>query len=494
MALYELGRTRQRLQPRIDEFSQPLFGGGSGGFASQPVQASEPSGAFGGGTLGNVGTVLSALSALRSAQQSGLLDEISGFLPSGVRDVFGQLFGGGPTPGTAGQITAQGLGALEGGGSGPSLPPAPPVSALRGVTSTPTTTPTGNLPVTTTPVPTSAASQLNQAQAAADFFNAPGALASVTNLTAPQTASSAAQTIAGLNAGARSSLGALAANPQEAAAVANFLNASGAAPAAATTAAPLTTGGLPVAGLGVPSAAAAQFAATAGPAGGFAGLPVTGAALPAAGGIGASLAAAAPFLIPGAIAALPLVANLLKGEDNTALARTQATDKVVELLRSGNNLERAKALLGLPNTFEDPSPSTKAKFDFVEGAINRAGGIAALPPASQEVLRSALARRAADRIREQRAAAERLGAPLLPQQAPPPRPPFPRAEGPNLSVAGVIHPQSPPTPPFSIDFGTAFAGGEGQTFGDTLAGQLIRQGLTPQQAEERLQVVGSGGP
>ena len=430
MALYELGRTRQRLQPRIDEFSQPLFGGGSGGFASQPVQASEPSGAFGGGTLGNVGTVLSALSALRSAQQSGLLDEISGFLPSGVSDVFGQLFGGGPTPGTAGQITAQGLGALEGGGSGPSLPPAPPVSALRGVTSTPTTTPTnglpvastppsvasapavtttGNLPVTTTPVPTSAASQLNQAQATADFFNAPGTLASVTNLTAPQTASSAAQTIAGLNAGARSSLGALAANAPEAAAVANFFNASGAAPAAS-----------------------------------------------AAGGIGASLAAAAPFLIPGAIAALPLVANLLKGEDNTALARTQATDKVVQILQNPTaaNLERAKALLGLPNTFEDPSPRTKAKFDFVEGAINRAGGIDALPPASQEVFRSALARRAADRIRAEQAAAERLGAPA------------------------------------SGNFREPFAGGEGQTFGDTAAGRLIRQGLTPRQAEEQLRNVG----
>ena len=480
MALYELGRTRQRLQPRIDEFSQPLFGGGSGGFASQPVQASEPSGAFGGGTLGNVGTVLSALSALRSAQQSGLLDEISGFLPSGVSDVFGQLFGGGPTPGTAGQITAQGLGQLEGGGSGPSVPPTPPVSALRGVTSTPTTTPTnglpvastppsvasapavtttGNLPVTTTPVPTSAASQLNQAQATADFFNAPGALAAVTNLTAPQTASSAAQTIAGLNAGARSSLGALAANPQEAAAVANFLNASGAAPAAATTAAPLTTGGLPVAGLGVPSAAAAQFAATAGPTGGFAGLPVTGAALPAAsaaGGIGASLAAAAPFLSPGAIAALPVVANLLKGEDNTALARTQATDKVVQILQNPTaaNLERAKALLGLPNTFEDPSPRTKAKFEFVEGASNRAGGIDALPPASQEVFRSALARRTADRIRAEQAAAERLGAPA------------------------------------SGNFREPFAGGEGQTFGDTAAGRLIRQGLTPRQAEEQLRNVG----
>ena len=159
---------------------------------------------------------------------------------------------------------------------------------------------------------------------------------------------------------------------------------------------------------------------------------------------GATLGQALGVVAPpvAAILALPLLAGLRGNPGNTPLARTQATDKVVELLRSGNNLERAKALLGLPNTFEDPSPSTKAKFDFVEGAINRAGGIDALPPASQEVLQAAIRQREAGRAQLGAEAFERLG-------------------------------------------GNARFD-DGATFGDTAAGQLIRQGLTPRQAEERL--------
>ena len=166
--LYELGRTRARLQPRIQEFGRPLFSGSSGGFSPQTTTAApEASGAFGGGSLGNIGTVLSALSALRSAQQSGLLDEISGFLPSGVTNLASRLLGGGATPGTAGTITPAGLFALEGAGSGPSVLPVPPVSALTSATSTPQSglpvaptspgaapapgvTPTGVRPVTST--------------------------------------------------------------------------------------------------------------------------------------------------------------------------------------------------------------------------------------------------------------------------------------------------------------------------------------------------------
>ena len=174
---------------------------------------------------------------------------------------------------------------------------------------------------------------------------------------------------------------------------------------------------------------------------------------------GATLGQALGVVAPpvAAILGIPIVANLLKGDDNDALARTQATDKVVQILQNPTaaNLERAKALLGLPNTFEDPSPRTKAKFDFVEGAINRAGGITTLSPAAQEVFLAAIQRRADLREEQEQAARRRLGLPATNQQLNQPIP-----------------------------------GGEGQTFGDTAAGRLIRQGLTPRQAEERLRSQG----
>jgi|GEM_PF-5775875 len=158
-----------------------------------------------------------------------------------------------------------------------------------------------------------------------------------------------------------------------------------------------------------------------------------------------------------AILALPTIASLRN--DNDALAGTQATDKVVQILQNPTaaNLERAKALLGLPNSFEDSNPRTKARFGFVENAIERAGGINTLSPAAQEVFRAAIAKREELREEQEQASRRRLGLP-----------------------ATASTPESSPLDGLN----QVFAGGG--TFGDTAAGRLIRQGLTARQAEEQL--------
>jgi len=143
--------------------------------------------------------------------------------------------------------------------------------------------------------------------------------------------------------------------------------------------------------------------------------------------------------------------------DNTALAQQIATDKTVDLLRTGHNLERAKALLGLPNTFKDPNPGTGARIWGVENLIKQAGGIESLPPESRAILESALELQT-DRLAQQNSAARtRLGLPASNDQ-----------------------------------LRQSFPGGGGQTYADTLAGQLIQQGLSPIEVEQRVMTQGSG--
>ena len=478
--LYELGRTRARLQPRIQEFGRPLFGGSSGGFSPQTTTAApEASGAFGGGSLGNIGTVLSALSALRSAQQSGLLDEISGFLPSGVTNLASRLLGGGATPGTAGTITPEGLFALEGAGSGPSVLPVPPVSALTSATSTPQSglpvaptspvaapapgvTPTGVLPVTSTRpaanVPATEAGREALRGIIAETGTLPSSLPSAFFL--GEGAAPATQAALSSLVGPTVPAGTPAAFAQALPAASALEFAPGAA--AAQAAGGLGTLGQFGSALGS-TLAGTNLAGVAGPLG--------AAAFPAGTSVATALGTIAPP-VAAFLAAVKLGSTSDKHREVQKAAVGRATDLVTKILTTSNptsgQLERAKALLGQPNTFEDPNPGTQAHFGGIENRINALGGIDALSPAAPEIYVSAIARRQADRIRQERAAAEQLGAPLL---------------------------QSQGSAPVAVDFQRVLPGSDGQTFGATRAGHLMqRQGLTARQALEAVRnEIGSGG-
>ena len=441
--LYELGRTRARLQPRIQEFGRPLFGGSSGGFSPQTTTAApEASGAFGGGSLGNVGTLLSALSALRSAQESGLLDGISEFLPSSVTNFASQLLGGGGTPGTTLPITTEGriTGAIT-----DAIPTNVPTNVPANVSA--------NVPALPPPPVSSP-------------INVPASL-----LPLAQNTASGAFLPAGASAATADALASLVGPTVPAGTPAAITNAL---PGAAS---------LEIA----PAAAAKGGLGTLSQFGSALGSTLTGTNLAGVGGplgaaafpSGTSVATALGTIAPPVAAILGIAAlgGAFSGPGNTPAAVNQATDVVTKILMTSNptsgQLERAKALLGQPNTFEDPNPGTQAHFGGIENRINALGGIDALSPAAREIYVSALARRQADRIRSERAAAERLGAPLRPST------PVPAQTRPPILQ-----------PPPAVDFRTILPNTGGMNFGDPQAGRLMRQGLTARQAEEQLRNVG----
>jgi hypothetical protein len=159
-----------------------------------------------------------------------------------------------------------------------------------------------------------------------------------------------------------------------------------------------------------------------------------------------------------AILALAAIGGAFSGPGNTPAARAQAGNKVTEILTTANptgaQLERAKALLGLPNTFSDSSPGTISNFGGVENFINKFGGIDALSPGAREVFQLALDKRTKERGIRDQAALGRLG------------------------ITGGLQDIMPNS--------------QGETFGNTAAGQLLAQGMSPSQVEQHLQNVGSG--
>ena len=114
-----------------------------------------------------------------------------------------------------------------------------------------------------------------------------------------------------------------------------------------------------------------------------------------------------------AILGFAAAAGAFQGPGNTPAARRKAKDKVTEILTSDNptasQLERAKALLGIPNNFEDPNPGTISNFGGVENFINDFGGIDALSPGAREVFQLALDKRTKERATREQAASARIG-------------------------------------------------------------------------------------
>jgi len=114
-----------------------------------------------------------------------------------------------------------------------------------------------------------------------------------------------------------------------------------------------------------------------------------------------------------AILGFAAAAGAFQGQGNTPAAQRKAKDKVTEILTSDNptasQLERAKALLGIPNNFEDPNPGTISNFGGVENFINDFGGIDALSPAAREVFQLALDKRTKERATREQAASARIG-------------------------------------------------------------------------------------
>ena len=198
----------------------------------------------------------------------------------------------------------------------------------------------------------------------------------VTSLAAPHTAATAAKAINSLivanNAPALNALASglgvnasqlgTAAVAKQAAGIANFINASGAA--GATTAAGT--------------------------------------------GFGAALAGAAPFLIPAAIMALPTISNMISGSSNRVQAGRQATSKVQELLFSTTfnetNAQRIRALAGIKGDKgqygEVPSEGQVSSLSSTLGGIDNLGGIEAIPTAAGRELYKILKAESSRRILE----------------------------------------------------------------------------------------------
>lgn len=134
---------------------------------------------------------------------------------------------------------------------------------------------------------------------------------------------------------------------------------------------------------------------------------------------GTSAATAIGIVAPpiAAILALAAIGGAFSGPGNTPAAREQAGSKVTEILTTANptaaQLERAKALLGVPNNFSDPNPGTIANFGGVENFINKFGGIDALSPGAREVFQLALDKRTKERAIREQAASDRLGSNTL---------------------------------------------------------------------------------
>jgi hypothetical protein len=130
---------------------------------------------------------------------------------------------------------------------------------------------------------------------------------------------------------------------------------------------------------------------------------------------GTSAATAIGIVAPpiAAILALAAIGGAFSGPGNTPAAREQAGSKVTEILTTANptaaQLERAKALLGVPNNFSDPNPGTIANFGGVENFINKFGGIDALSPGAREVFQLALDKRTKEHAIREQAASARIG-------------------------------------------------------------------------------------
>ena len=113
------------------------------------------------------------------------------------------------------------------------------------------------------------------------------------------------------------------------------------------------------------------------------------------------------------ILAIAAIGGAFQGPGNAPAAREEAGNKVTDILTTANptaaQLERAKALLGVPNNFSDPNPGTIANFSGVENFINKIGGIEALSPGAREVFQLAFDKRAKENAVREQAASGRLG-------------------------------------------------------------------------------------
>ena len=191
---------------------------------------------------------------------------------------------------------------------------------------------------------------------------------------------------------------------------------------AAQTAATLGTAAQFASGVGatlggtVVSGGFASAAGTLGTVGGLGGSTTafaTAATTGAATGVTAATALGVIAPPVAAILGLAALGGAFSGPGNTPAAREQAGNKVTEILTSENptiaQLERAKALLGIPNTFSDSTPGTIANFSGVENFVNRIGGIEALSPGAREVFQLALDKRTKERATREQAASARIG-------------------------------------------------------------------------------------
>mgnify|MGYP003624939216 FL=1 len=192
--------------------------------------------------------------------------------------------------------------------------------------------------------------------------------------------------------------------PHTAVTAGRVLSAALAAPTSAATKALAAGLNLPVAKLGTVAAAKqaagiANFMNASGAAG----------ATTAAGtGFGAALAGAAPFLIPAAIMALPTISNMISGSSNRVQAGRQATNKVQELLFSTTfnetNAQRIRALAGIKGDKgqygEVPSEGQVSSLSSTLGGIDNLGGIEAIPTAAGRELYKILKAESSRRILE----------------------------------------------------------------------------------------------
>jgi len=217
------------------------------------------------------------------------------------------------------------------------------------------------------------------------------------------------------------------------------------------------------------------------------------------GGYGLGTAAVPGMLgaaLPGiAMSLLPIIAGMGQSQ-NSAEAMRQGTAAAVRAFQNlnfnENNAARIRALTGLPGPTgqygDRRTLESGANIGGIFNQLEQAGGRAALSPSAQSLYDDLRNYQVVLQERKNTAALERLG---LPADVVRPDPvPFysPGQAGGQPSLPVPDYRQIQPYDPRLLQ--QVMPSTQGQTYGSTLAGRLLSQGMSPSQVEEYVMNVG----
>ena len=161
---------------------------------------------------------------------------------------------------------------------------------------------------------------------------------------------------------------------------------------------------------------------------------------------------------------------------------------------SESQAQRIRSLTGLPGPTGDYGDrrtlETGANVGGLFNRIEAAGGRAALTPSAQRLYDDLRNHQVVLQERKNAESLKALGLPADVVRPPPVATYSPSQAGGQPSLQGRLQRQIQPYDSRLLQ--QVMPSSEGQTFGDTAAGQLLKQGMSPSQIEQYLQNVGSG--